>query len=116
MLAGDALNLYKESGRRMAPAWAYLNQLAHSNVEDLVRLARRCHDDRSSVWDETVSYLAAELLGFDGRPEAIVNIQREVLIPIELDVLAGRKDSLGAPPEFVSVVLRALQQHRTRPG
>lgn len=95
-------------GRRSALAW--LNTLAHADMEELQRLAHSADRAQGSGdrWAQAASFLAAELLwaaGDDG--DAVHRIQVDLIAPIELkwspDALMARP-----PSEIVREVRRAL--------
>jgi hypothetical protein len=113
MLAGEAPTMFLQRGRVAPPAWAYLNSLAHASIENLRVLAgaEALPDPRG--WAATASYLAADMLASERDAEHVYHIQREVLIPLELDMLDDRFAPPATPADFAGLVLRALEQHRT---
>lgn len=106
-----------ESLGRTVPSWAWINALAHGSEGELSALAgagdlsgRR--GSGGAEWGGAVSFLAADLstlasLGNRG----VTALQREVLVPLELDLARDvRRRRLG-PADVVSVALAALHGH-----
>lgn len=113
MLAGGAVGLFREAGYPYAPSWAYLNRLAHSDVEQIVALAEAAELGRPGGWGAILGYIAAELLTFEKTSAQIRRAQREVLVPLELDLLDGQVPDPESPDEFLSLIMGAIDQHRT---
>jgi hypothetical protein len=111
-----------ESHGRRVPSWARLNRVAHGTEADLSALVECEHSwDGSTIgntgWNRIVSFLAADLLALArGTDQAVSALQREVLVPLELDL--AREDNhrrLGAT-QLVSVALAALHGHPSASG
>jgi hypothetical protein len=108
-------------GRRV-PSWAWLNRVAHGTEADLAVLVGGEHPwDGSTIghtgWHRMVSFLAADLLALARATDQTVSaLQREVLVPLELEL--AREDNhrrLGAA-QLVSVALAALHGHPSTSG
>jgi hypothetical protein len=111
-----------ESLGRRVPSWARLNLVAHGSEADLSALAGGEHPWEASTigstgWHRMVSFLAADLLALAQATDQTVSaLQREVLVPLELEL--AREDHyrrLGAA-QLVSVALAALHGHPSTGG
>jgi hypothetical protein len=111
-----------ESRGRRVPSWVWLNRVAHGTETDLSALVRGDHSWDGSTsgntgWYRMVSFLAADLLALARATDQTVSaLQREVLVPLELEL--AREDNhrrLGAA-QLVSVALAALHGHPSTSG
>jgi len=72
------------------PAVVQLSVLAHA---DLDRLADLGHNSRLGsvrrAWGTQMARLAGDLAGLAGTPERLAALQRDLLVPLELQALAG---------------------------
>jgi hypothetical protein len=111
-----------ESHGCRVPSWARLNRVAHGTEADLSALVEGEHawdgwTIGNTGWSRIVSFLAADLLALARATDQTVSaLQRDVLIPLELDL--AREDShrrLGAA-QLVSVALAALHGHPSTSG
>jgi hypothetical protein len=85
-LAGRLVE-YRSGRGRGVPAWAVLNRVAHAEVDELAGLAGGAGEGREPGWLSAQRSLAADLL--EGRdPQEVAGIQREVLVPLELWLIA----------------------------
>jgi hypothetical protein len=89
VIQGDVLIALQERGEP-APAWGYLNLLAHSDRVSL----RRVHDFNQSRkplsgWGTVVFELIVELLESALTEEQLIVVQRKALVPLELEVWNG---------------------------
>ena len=90
----------------LVPVWAWINLLAHGTEEQLRReiLMPAGVDD----WHRARALLAARLLtGADAGDTSLAMIQRNVLVPLELEVMSSRIAYRRAP-QLVIGVLSAL--------
>jgi hypothetical protein len=90
-LQGDGDLVVAAMGRRV-PAEVQLGVLAHADIGRLRSLGR--YRRRGSVrraWGAEVAGLAGELARLAGSSQGLLELQAEALIPLELDVLAGRR-------------------------
>ncbi len=105
-------------GTSPVPAWVRLNALAHGSAEQIAALAI-CDDQflapTERTWREALAFLSGEVLSDAHSGAELEEVQRSVLVPIEL-ALAARSErvSLDAAA-FVRMVLNALKEHRGRP-
>jgi hypothetical protein len=103
-----------ESRASPVPSWAWTNVLAHGSLDDLRRAAegggaRRAGERR---WWEGRAYLASELLETAGRRGSLAEIQREVLVPLELWLAARRDVRSWTPGRWVVTVRSSLDAYR----
>ncbi|MDY7100694.1 MAG: hypothetical protein S0880_05855 [Actinomycetota bacterium] len=98
----------------VVPPWAWLNVLAHGTLHDL-----RGVDDRLGArrdpqrWGQARAYLAGEVLAAVGcDDEALAALQRNVLVPIELDLAMLPRETAPEPRDVVGRVLAELDAFR----
>ncbi len=92
MLRGGAPELFEMLGS--IPPWAYLNRVAHEDPSQLEAIVASFPVRPN--WDGFTALLAAELLETSGGdPVAIERLQRECLIPMELEMLRSGRPDLG---------------------
>lgn len=93
------------------PAWVRLNWLAHAEPDGLRELVERGSGAREG-WPKVMAGLAAELLAY-GRHQAgpIRSLQRDVLVPLELRILAEDPSVVLRPDQFAHLVDDTLRQH-----
>ncbi len=90
-LQGEGDLLTAALGRRV-PIVAQLGVLAHARLARLQDLGRYCR--RGSVrraWGTEMARLAGDIARLCGSQEALTRLQADVLVPLELDVVAGRR-------------------------
>ena len=86
MLQGKVLDDAREP--QHAPGWVFVNKLAHTTWGELDRIGDlRTH---GPTWVGALSYVASELRDVTGTAERLYSFQRARLVPLELEVLAGR--------------------------
>jgi hypothetical protein len=101
---------------RTVPAWVRVNQLAHASWTDLASLAESLPPWSSSAWDGAIMFLAGELRINAGSPEGLRGLQRDGLIPLELDLLDGRPQAPTTPTELVTMIqaeIGRVRRHRS---
>ncbi len=110
MLSG---RLAERSGNERAPGWVWLNTLAHSDWNDLADVvdARRA---QRTAWDGAVMFLAGEILSAAGSPDGLLELQRNQLVPLELELLSGAMTPPSTPAGLVSIVRSELARVRSR--
>jgi hypothetical protein len=111
-----------ESHGRKVPSWVWLNSVAHGTEADLSALVRGEHPWDGSTsgntgWYRMVSFLAADLVALARTTDQTVSaLQREVLVPLELELAnEDNRRRLGAA-QLVSVALAALHGHPSTSG
>jgi hypothetical protein len=95
------------SGR--VPLTARLGVLAHADLRRLIDLGRNCR--RGSIrraWGTEMARLAGDIARQAGSAEALLALQRSLLQPLELDLLAGHT-GLTSARELITHVRRHLQ-------
>lgn len=109
-LAGRYEQHLRSVGRTL-PSWARLNQLSHGSAADIRSLAsgHNSYED-APEWAAAVRFLATELLARAGVATPLAVLQREVLVPEELE-LANRWTEALTAGQLVSRVLVALDRY-----
>jgi hypothetical protein len=105
-LAGRYVELCESRGEPV-PVWAWLNLLAHGNEDDLRAAAGR----RATAvrWRQAQTFLAGELVDLvDAARVPLAAFQRDVLVPLELDVISCPGASRWLPGQLVSGLLGVL--------
>lgn len=110
------LALECERSGGVAPGWMWFNHLAHGTTEDLAACESGLLPGYSvgmDVWAAPLAYLASELRVIQAETGATLDdIQRDVLVPLELR-LAGRVDGWRMlPSDLVPVAVDALERFR----
>jgi hypothetical protein len=108
---------YLDSRNRPVPTWAWLSVLVHGSSEHLRSLAMQ--DDlggrlptRRILWWQAIGFLAGEILAQHGDDVGLDQLQRSVLVPLELTWLTTDHGYLH-PGELVKTVLGALDQYQS---
>lgn len=113
-LAGRYAEHLEARGRRV-PAWAWVNLLAHGTGDELAAARHLVQDgtDPRSQWRAARAFLAREVLeAAVAAGTTLDDLQRRVLIPLELELM-GWPAALWGPRH---VVLRVLGVLRPRSG
>jgi hypothetical protein len=77
---------------RTVPVTVQVGVLAHASLNRLSALGR--YSSRGSIrrtWGSDMARLAGELARFAASPAQLRHIQADILVPLELDLLAGRR-------------------------
>lgn len=114
VLCGRAVEWFEEQNTRI-PGWAWVNQLAHATPVRLRQLVTIGHYGHPSSWDCALGASAAELVTAGGSPAGILRLQREALVPLELDLLGGRAAAPAKPSQLTVMVRRIIQQRHASP-
>lgn len=95
------------------PAWAWMNLLAHATDDQLLGAGARAPrpSRRPSVWRQARSYLVGEVLNTVARCGPLTSLQTDVLVPLELELMAGSRFDEYSPAEWVTRVLAALRDY-----
>jgi hypothetical protein len=93
---------------RVVPLTVQVGVLAHANLDRLSALGR--YANRGSIrrtWGSDMARLAGELARFAASPERLRHVQAGILVPLELDLLAGGREcpSRGALIEYLYSVI-----------
>lgn len=90
--------------RRFVRAWTVVSALAHCDRDRLLELQSGDPSLRSRRWSAVLAYLATELAIHAPTDADLVRIQREVLVPLELDLLDPVTMWIGSPTQLVDEV------------
>ena len=93
------------------PSWVWVNRLAHGSWDELCDLSQKRHR-WVRIWEGATTVLAAEMISYAGTPDGLLALQRGALIPLELDILAGRVDPPVAPLHLVAMVRAEIDRFR----
>lgn len=101
---------------RMVPAWGWTNLLAHGTAEELRRQAQALDEGRlhARMWLAARGFLAAEILERVDRGAELSELQRDVLVPLEHDLMLGGRSPLRgglSVTDWVAEVRAALSAH-----
>jgi hypothetical protein len=105
-LAGGSVWLC-EARREPVPVWAWMNVLAHGTESEL----RAAAQDRppNDEGRQALAFVAGELVELiDTGVVELEAFQRDVLVPLELDVIACPATTQWRPGQLVSGLLGAL--------
>ncbi len=114
LLSGRILDTQRGYRRR---GWALVGALAHGERAELQKLAGATlssHPTRAT-WDAALAYLAGEVLDAAPTDRALVQVQRQVLIPLELKLLGAGVRGPSNPRELATLVLASLDAHPIHP-
>jgi hypothetical protein len=110
LIQGDVLIALQERGEA-APAWGYLNLLAHSDRASLRRVRDFNQSRRPlSGWGTVVFELIVDMLNSAANDEDLQVLQRKALVPLELKIWDGR-ESLASPQDLDILVRSALYRY-----
>jgi len=110
LIHGDVLIALQERGDA-APAWGYLNLLAHSDRSSLRRVRDFNQARRPlSGWGTVVFDLIIDILNSTPTEEDLRALQRKALIPLELKIWDGR-EMLASPQDLDILVRSALYRY-----
>ena len=110
LIQGDVLIALQERGEA-APAWGYLNLLAHSDRNSLRRVRDFNQSRRPlSGWGTVVFELIVDILNSAPTEEDLQALQRKALVPLELQIWGGH-DTLGSPQDLDILVRSALYRY-----
>jgi hypothetical protein len=106
------------TGRRV-PGWVMLNRLAHGTRDELAALGVaghcgwRAHPSLGGPqWLADERALASRLIGIGTSAEALRTLQDEVLIPLELTLIARSRSESLSPQDVIGAASRALDEDR----
>jgi hypothetical protein len=111
-LGGTFAEVLHERGHPV-PVWAWVNLLAHGDDAALREASSLLPmiDDRGPAtdWWRARSFLAGEVLALIGHdPRQLAGLQREVLVPLELDLASRRAVGRWTPRDLATAVLEVL--------
>jgi len=94
---------------RRAPVWTWTNLLAHGTEEEL---RAESFASSSDEWRKARAYLASSLLALASTCGPLEEIQKRVLIPLELELAARPEVEAWEPRGWASAVERAFEAYR----
>jgi hypothetical protein len=95
------------------PVWAWMNLLAHG-TEDELREEATAHPG-SDRWRQARAFVAGELVDLiDAGRVSLAEFQRDVLMPLELDVMSCRAADQWSPGQLAAGLLGALPDRSGR--
>lgn len=110
LIQGDVLICLQERGES-APAWGYLNLLAHSDRSSLRRVRDFNQSRRPlSGWGTVVFDLIVDMLNSAPTDDDLLALQRKALLPLELKIWDGR-ETLSSPQDLDILVRSALYRY-----
>jgi hypothetical protein len=103
-----------ESRSEPVPVWAWTNVLAHGSREDLLRAAGEAHGGWSAGrrWRLARALVASEVLHAVNSGASLVDVQRDVLAPIELAIADDRGAWTWSQQRWLVTVRSALHHSR----
>lgn len=99
---------------RPVPAWAVLNRLAHGALEDVIELAHSgdevmaARDGREAGWQRGQRALAAHLVASTATPGDVVDVQWEVLVPLELWLIERSRSETITSRRILEIAVETL--------
>ena len=104
--------------RQPVPGWAWINVVAHGELDDLRDLASALNDRslaavKLDMWQQVAAFLAKDVLTAAGDDDLLRDLQQRVLVPLELR-LADEWWTPLRPIDLARTVLAALQDSRRR--
>jgi hypothetical protein len=110
---------YKEAHYQYVASWEWTNLLAHGSEDDLrVELATAGRnrepsgDTANGAWRAARTYVATKLMMTVDSYHPLSDIQRRVLIPLELDLAASAQAARWRPYQWVMAVESELDSYR----
>jgi len=106
-LAGGMVEYQTATGRPIA-GWAWLNRLAHARGAELLIIASGGFESDPPPWRDALAYLAREALERAETQGGITQVQRQLLVPLELQLIGDPAALRMRPGELVARVLDVL--------
>jgi hypothetical protein len=100
----------------LAPVWVAVNALAHSDLYHLRALAHDRTRLARDTWGEWFTRLASEIAELAATEDELVEVQREILVPLELQLLDDRVAMPSTPDQVLAAIGEALGDRRLRSG
>lgn len=91
-----------------APVWVAVNALAHSDEARLLAMAAQAARSGTRTEGGWLGRLAAEVLVVAPTEAELVQLQREVLVPLELQLLDDRLTFPASPGHLVELILAGI--------
>jgi hypothetical protein len=115
LLSGRILDVGNLQRQRL-PVWSLVNFLAHGTCEVLRQISDVGPTLHPASWVATLGDLAAEVLSLAPTADELMSIQRQVLVPLELQLLAGMVPMPATPAVLAVMVAGALDACQMNPG
>lgn len=108
-LLGHYADVLEDAGTPV-PVWAWTNVLAHGSPRDLRAVAHDSYEGwtDSRHWHSGRALLAAEMLARMRRGVTLVDLQHELLVPLELELARRRDVWRWSPEQLVHAVRSAM--------
>ncbi|MCU4182858.1 hypothetical protein K6U06_00665 [Acidiferrimicrobium sp. IK] len=103
------------SGRYVRP-WTVVGALAHCDLGRLAQLRTLPPSTPTQSWRATLAYLATELATKASTASDLARLQREVLVPLELELLARGNGWMSCPSELIDLFSGELASYQRRSG
>lgn len=120
LLAGRYADHLRRQGR-WAPAWAWVNVLAHATEEELAVAAAGGDRDQAPEppgaheWRKALTFLADDVLCYvEARGITLRQLQLSTLIPLELELMGRGDGPTLNPGQLAGTVMAAVHQHPSR--
>jgi hypothetical protein len=110
LLGGRAIDADLD-GKYMA-VWLPVNQLAHADAARLRDITGDWRYAHPASWTAMLAYLAGQVLVAAPTSAELLRLQREALVPLELQLLDDPAGRPTTPGQLASVVMGVLQSHR----
>jgi hypothetical protein len=94
--------------------WVPLNTVAHADWSKLSDISRGIGLVLDSAWSGALVFVAREVLAVAGDSKGLTELQRQDLIPTELEMLANADAVPSSPKELVSFIQTVLARARSR--
>jgi hypothetical protein len=108
MLDGRTIESYI-ARRERVPAWSLISLLSHSSRVEMMKLAHPSARPDPSGWSGTMARVARELLDLTWDDSSLLSVQRQSLVPLELELLGGTVQPPCNPAELYEMVAVALE-------
>lgn len=113
MLAGHTAGVLARDGAPV-PTWAWINLLAHGSELEIRAIART--RPAGDGWLEAQGYLASEMMALvEAGCTTLAELQRDVVLPIELEAMGSGDAGEPSPPQLILRVLSGLDARRVHP-
>ncbi len=112
LLSGRTLDMHNLRGPR---GWSLLSAVARGDRDQLRVLSDIQIFSHPGSFDATLAYLARELLAMARSGPELLQVQRQVLIPLELQLLGDDVQAPSTPAQLVMLVMGALDRYHIYP-
>lgn len=109
-LTGRLAELWEQVGPSV-PQWAWINLLAHGSADDL-RSEMFEVPSGATCWSKARAFLAGEVLDAAAACGGLEDLQRSLLVPMELSLAGSSEVTRWDSRELVTAIEDALGAHR----